>query len=94
MGKTRKKKKSTIKIGVVLKKALWMIIPALITVILQLLARKTTWFGTWYTRNIYPIYVNTIGRLMSVVPVSVVEFGLYILILWVLWILFYSMKTK
>ena len=86
MGKTRKKKKSTIKIGVVLKKALWMIIPALITVMLQLLARKTTWFGTWYTRNIYPIYVNTIGRLMSVVPVSVVEFGLYILILWVLWI--------
>lgn len=86
MGKTRKKKKSTIKIGVVLKKTLWMIIPALITVMLQLLARKTTWFGTWYTRNIYPIYVNTIGRLMSVVPVSVVEFGLYILILWVLWI--------
>lgn len=86
MGKTRKKKKSKIEMGTVLKKCLWFLIPAVITLVLQLLARKTTWFGTWYTGNIFPIYVNTVGRLMSIFPFSVVEFGLYVIILWVLWI--------
>lgn len=86
MGKTRKKKKSKINIGTVLKKCLWFLIPALITVVLQLLARRTTWFGTWYTGNIFPFFVNTMGRIMSVFPFSVVEFGLYAIILWAVWI--------
>lgn len=86
MGKTRKKTKKNIEIGIVLKKCLWFLIPALITVALQLLARKTTWFGTWYTGNIFPFFVNTVGRIMSVFPFSVVEFGLYVIILWAVWI--------
>lgn len=86
MGKTRKKTKKNIKIGTVLKKCLWFLIPAAITVALQLLARKTTWFGTWYTGNIFPFFVNTVGRIMSLFPFSVVEIGLYVIILWAVWI--------
>lgn len=68
------------------KRWLWVVIPTLIMLILQFLARKTLWFGTWYIEHIFPLYVNTIGRLMSVFSFSVVEFGLYGIILWVLWI--------
>ena len=63
-----------------------MIIPGLIMLALQFLTRKTTWFGTWYIENIFPFFVNTVGRVMSVFPFSVVEFGLYGFIIWVIWI--------
>ena len=68
------------------KKWLWVVIPSVIMVILQLLARKTLWFGTWYIETIFPVFVNTVGRVMAVFPFSVVEFGLYGIILWVIWI--------
>lgn len=60
---------------------LWVLIPLVITLVLQILARKVDWFGTWYILNIYPIFVNTLGRVMSIFPFSVVEIGLYALIL-------------
>lgn len=64
------------------KRWLWVLIPAILTVILQLLARKTGWFGTWYIQTVYPVFVNTVGRIWSIFPFSVAEFGLYALILW------------
>ena len=36
-------------------------------------------FGTWYILNIYPIFVNTLGRVASILPISVGEMGLYAL---------------
>ncbi|MBQ4564257.1 MAG: DUF3810 domain-containing protein [Lachnospiraceae bacterium] len=63
------------------KRWFWVLIPLVITLILQLLARKVGWFGTWYIRTVYPVFVNTLGRVMSIFPFSVVEIGLYVLIL-------------
>ena len=60
---------------------LWVLIPLLITFVLQLLARKVGDFGTWYILNIYPIFVNTLGRVASFLPISVGEMGLYALII-------------
>ncbi len=74
----REKKKWTLPAG--LTRWLWVLIPLIVTLVLQLLARKVDWFGTWYILNIYPIFVNTLGRVMSIFPFSVGEMGLYALI--------------
>lgn len=47
---------------------------------LQYLARKVDGFANIYADYVYPIWVNTIGRFMSVFPISVVEILLYVLI--------------
>ena len=60
---------------------LWVLIPLLITLVLQLLARKVGGFGTWYILNIYPLFVNTLGRVTSILPISMGEMGLYALII-------------
>ena len=52
--------------------------------LLQGLARKTDWFGSWYSRTIYPLLVGTIGRFFGLFPFSAVEIGLYALIAGVL----------
>lgn len=52
--------------------------------ILQGFARNTAWFGSWYVGSIYPLLSGSIGRLFGLFPFSVVEFGLYALILAVL----------
>lgn len=49
--------------------------------VLQLAARKCPGFGQWYAAHIYPVIVSVIGRIMGFFPFSVVEFGLYALIL-------------
>ena len=48
---------------------------------LQLAARKLPDFGTWYAETIYPLLVGSIGRIFGWLPFSVVEFGLYGLII-------------
>ncbi len=48
---------------------------------LQLAARKCPGFGQWYAVHIYPVIVSVIGRIMGLLPFSVVEFGLYTLVL-------------
>lgn len=58
-----------------------------IAVILQILARKVDGFAEFYAVHIYPLWVNSIGRLMSVFPVSVSEVLLYLLILCLLFAL-------
>ena len=48
--------------------------------LLQGLARKTVWFGNWYSQIIYPVLVSTAGRFFGLFPFSAVEMGLYVLI--------------
>lgn len=52
-----------------------------ITVILQAAARTQGGFATWYAHCIYPTLVGTIGRFFGIFPFSVVEIGLYLLII-------------
>ena len=40
-------------------------------------ARRVTGFAEWYSRTIYPVLVETIGRFWGIIPVSVVEIFLY-----------------
>jgi len=49
--------------------------------LLQLCARKCPGFGQWYAVEIYPLITGTLGRFIGYFPFSVVEFGLYGLIL-------------
>lgn len=52
-----------------------------LTVVLQVCARTLPGFGTWYAHHIYPWIVGSLGRVTGLVPFSVVEMGLYGLIL-------------
>lgn len=47
---------------------------------MQALARGVSGAGTWYARNIYPIFVGICGRFFGFFPFSVVEIGLYLLV--------------
>lgn len=49
--------------------------------ILQFAARKIPGFGQWYAVTIYPWIVGIYGRICGLVPFSVVEMGLYGLVL-------------
>lgn len=53
----------------------------LLTAVLQMCARTVSGFGTWYAHHIYPWIVDSLGRLTGLFPCSVVEIGLYGLIL-------------
>lgn len=55
--------------------------------LLQLAARKFTGFAQWYAITVYPLIVGTLGRLTGLFPFSVVEIGLYALILFCLFCL-------
>ncbi len=56
-----------------------------LTIALQLAARTTDGFADWYAAHVHPLFVHTIGRICSVVPFSAAEFGLYALLLYVLY---------
>ena len=45
--------------------------------LMQVLSRQTAWFGEGYAVHIYPLWVNTVGRLFSALPFSVGEFLIY-----------------
>ena len=47
---------------------------------LMALAAARPQFAEWYAENIYPVFVDTAGRLWGIFPFSVSEIGLYILI--------------
>ncbi|MBU9725302.1 DUF3810 domain-containing protein [Diplocloster modestus] len=57
-----------------------------LSLLMQVLSRQTAWFGEWYAVNIYPLWVNTVGRLFSVLPFSVGEFliygGILLVVIW------------
>lgn len=48
---------------------------------LQILARRIGGFGQWYAVTVYPLLTGSLGRLTGLVPFSVVELGLYALVL-------------
>lgn len=47
--------------------------------ILTLLAGNVGGFAQWYSTHVYPVWVNMLGRMMGVFPVSVAEILLYLL---------------
>lgn len=49
----------------------------LLTAVFQLSARTLPGFGTWYAHHIYSWIVKSVGRLTGLLPFSVVEMGLY-----------------
>ena len=49
--------------------------------LLMILAARTANFAEWYSEHIYPIAVESIGRVCGMIPFSVSEIGIYILIL-------------
>ena len=51
----------------------------LLTAALQVAARQSGEFATWYAHHVYPVLVGVIGRISGIVPFSVVELGLYVL---------------
>ena len=53
----------------------------ILAAVLQVCARTLPGFGTWYAHHIYPWIVGSVGRVTGLFPFSVVELGLYGLIL-------------
>lgn len=53
----------------------------LVSGVLQVLARKTAWFGNWYAEQIYPWLSGIFARFFGLLPFSAVELLLYFLIL-------------
>ena len=57
-----------------ISKSVWVyIIIAAVTVLLNLIAWKSTTFCDWYITYVFQIWVNTYGRLMGIFPFSVGE---------------------
>lgn len=59
-----------------------------IALLLNFAARSVNGFAEWYATGVYPFWVNTVGRLLSPLPFSLVEFLLYGSILFVLFLFF------
>ncbi|MGL5435087.1 MAG: DUF3810 domain-containing protein [Lachnospiraceae bacterium] len=57
------------------------VILLLAALILQVCARWIPGFATWYAHHIYPVLVTIIGGFFGLFPFSVVELGLYIILL-------------
>ena len=51
-----------------------------ITTGLNLAARLVPGFAEWYAVWIYPVFVNTVGRFCSLLPVSVIELSIYLIV--------------
>ena len=49
--------------------------------LLLYVARNVTGFAQWYAVTVYPVLVSVIGRICGLLPVSVVEISLYIVVL-------------
>lgn len=63
-------------------KWLYYTVPAfLLSLILTLLAKNVTGFAEWYSTSVYPLFVGTVGRISSVLPFSLCEILLYIVII-------------
>ncbi len=65
-----------------------------LTAVLQMCARTVPGFGTWYAHHIYPWIVGSVGRVTGLVPFSVVEMGLYGLILLLGWDVWHLLRKK
>ena len=62
-----------------------------VSMVLLIFARNFDWFGEFYASRIFPIFPNSIGRLMSIFPIAIFEIILYILALaLILFILYFA----
>lgn len=61
--------------------------------LLQGLARLAPGFGQWYALHVYPLLLNTLGRLSGLLPFSAAEAGLYLLAAAALWSLFFHIAS-
>lgn len=52
----------------------------LLSAALMILSAKAPAFAEWYSEYIYPLAVNSIGRISGMLPFSVSETGIYILL--------------
>lgn len=52
-----------------------------VSLILTLLAKNTDGFAEWYSTNIYPFFVGTVGRITSLLPFSLCEILLYTVVI-------------
>lgn len=57
-----------------------------IACLLQVLARQVPGFGQWYAVTVYPLFVNTYARFMSLFPFCVLEWVVGIGILWIIFL--------
>lgn len=51
--------------------------------ILMVCARQIAGFAEWYSVHIYKILTTLFGRVTGMAPFSIVEFGLYVFLLWI-----------
>lgn len=56
------------------------------SVLCNVLARTTGWFAEWYAVTIYPYIIAVFGRIGSLLPFSVMEFGAYFLLILLLFL--------
>ncbi|MDO5418054.1 MAG: DUF3810 domain-containing protein [Lachnospiraceae bacterium] len=56
-----------------------------LTVLLQTAARRLPGFGEWYAVTVYPALVRVVGAFFGMFSFSVVEFGLYLLLIGMAW---------
>lgn len=56
------------------------VILLLLSAVLMILSARAPAFAEWYSECIYPLAVNSIGRVCGLVPFSVAEIGIYILL--------------
>lgn len=76
-------------------KCLWAgIVFLIVSIVLQIVARTFAGFGQWYSQTIYPVLVNSIGRIMNLVPFSVSEIGIYLLIIFILGSIVQAIRKK
>ena len=66
----------------------------LLSVLLQLAARKADGFAGWYVRTVYSLLVGALGRIFGLFPFSVSEVGLYLLLISALAAVFRFRKKK
>lgn len=59
----------------------------LLCLILTLLANFSVGFAQWYSVNVYPIFMGSIGRIASIVPFSISEILIYCTIIYLISIL-------
>ncbi len=80
MTKRKKSTKKPIRTSICL--SLFLFAAALV---LQISARRVPGFGQWYAVTVYPVLVRLVGGFFGLFPFSVVELGLYGLILGIIW---------
>lgn len=56
------------------------VILLLLSAVLMILSARAPAFAEWYSECIYPLAVNSIGRVCGLIPFSVSEIGIYILL--------------